>query len=71
MANISMDAINTINYKLSQADAITALLMCDCESDMPINDQLRADVLGAISDLISDSKTLFRAETERKAVNND
>lgn len=71
MANISMDAINIINSKLSQADAITTLLMCDCDSNMPINDQLRSDVLGAISDLISDSKTLFRAETERKAVNND
>lgn len=71
MANISMEAIDIINYKLSQADAITTLLICDCDSDMPINDQLRSDVLGAISDLITDSKALFRAETESKAVNND
>jgi hypothetical protein len=33
MANISLDAINTINTKLGQANAITTLLMVDCDSD--------------------------------------
>ena len=66
MANISIKAIDIINSKLSQADAITTLLICDCDSDMPINDQLRPDVLGAVSDLISDSKKLFRTETVHK-----
>lgn len=66
MANISLDAINTINKKLGQADAITMLLMLDCDSDMSINDELRAYALDAVMDLISDSKKLFRSETERK-----
>lgn len=68
MLNISLEAVNIINYKLSQADAITALLMCDCDSDFPVNNELRSDALGAISDLITDSKKLFRAETERKGL---
>ena len=68
MANISLDAINTINQKLGQADAITTLLMLECDADMQINNELRSYALGAISDLISDSKTLFRSETERKAL---
>jgi hypothetical protein len=66
MANISLDAINTINTKLGQVNAITTLLMTDCDSDMPINDELRAYALDAVMDLISDSKKLFRSETERK-----
>lgn len=66
MANISLDAINTINSKLGQANAITILLMCDCDSDTPINDELRDYALSAIFDLVSDSKALFRSETERK-----
>jgi len=71
MANISLDAINTINTKLGQADAITTLLMLDCDSDMPINDELRAYALDAVSDLINDSKKLFRSETERKEAKNE
>lgn len=66
MPNISLEAVNIINTKLGQADAITILLMCDCDSEMPINDELRSSALHAVSDLITDSKKLFRAETERK-----
>lgn len=66
MPNISLEAVDIINYKLNQADAVTTLLICDCDSDSPINKELRSDALGAISDLITDSKKLFRAETERK-----
>lgn len=65
MANISLDAINTINSKLGQADAITTLLMCECDSGSQLSEELRSYVLGAISDLITDSKQLFRSETER------
>ncbi|MWP48444.1 MULTISPECIES: hypothetical protein [unclassified Gilliamella] len=71
MANISLDAINTINTKLGQANTITTLLMVDCDSDMPINDELRAYALDAVSDLINDSKKLFRSETERKEAKNE
>jgi hypothetical protein len=71
MANISLDAMNTINSKLGQADAITTLLMVDCDSDTPINDELRAYALDAVSDLINDSKKLFRSETERKEAKNE
>ncbi|MCO6537698.1 MAG: hypothetical protein J6567_07050 [Gilliamella sp.] len=71
MANISLDAINTINTKLGQANAITTLLMVDCDSDTPINDELRAYALDAVSDLINDSKKLFRSETERKEAKNE
>lgn len=71
MANISMNAINTINSKLGQANAITTLLMCDCDSNTPINDELRDYALSAIFDLVSDSKALFRSETERKGANNE
>ncbi|OCG39448.1 hypothetical protein [Gilliamella sp. Bif1-4] len=71
MANISLDAMNTINTKLGQANAITMLLMVDCDSDMPINDELRAYALDAVSDLINDSKKLFRSETERKEAKNE
>ncbi|MFQ0995664.1 hypothetical protein ACGH6Q_11735 [Gilliamella sp. BG2] len=71
MANISLDAINTINTKLGQANAITTLLMVDCDSDTPINDELRAYALNAVSDLINDSKKLFRSETERKEAKNE
>ncbi|MCO6544550.1 MAG: hypothetical protein J6583_08325 [Gilliamella sp.] len=71
MANISLDAINTINTKLGQADAITTLLMLDCDSDMPINDELRAYALDAVSDLINDSKKLFRSETEHKGLQDE
>ena len=66
MANISLDAIDYINTKLDQAQAITALLMDDCDSNVPIGDKTRSYALWAISDLISDSKKLFRDETERK-----
>ncbi|MWN05103.1 hypothetical protein [Gilliamella sp. Pas-s95] len=71
MANISLDAINTINTKLGQANAIATLLMVDCDSDIPINDELRAYALNAVSDLINDSKKLFRSETERKETKNE
>ncbi|OCG38548.1 hypothetical protein [Gilliamella sp. Gris1-4] len=71
MANISLDAINTINTKLGQANAITTLLMTDCDSNTPINDELRAYALDAVSDLINDSKKLFRSETERKEAKNE
>ncbi|MCO6539797.1 MAG: hypothetical protein J6569_06655 [Gilliamella sp.] len=71
MANISLDAINTINTKLGQANAITTLLMVDCDPDTPINDELRAYALDAVSDLINDSKKLFRSETERKEAKNE
>lgn len=71
MANISLDAINTINTKLGQANTITTLLMVDCDSDTPINDELRAYALDAVSDLINDSKKLFRSETERKEAKNE
>jgi hypothetical protein len=71
MANISLVAINTINTKLEQANAITTLLMVDCDSDTPINDELRAYALDAVSDLINDSKKLFRSETERKEAKNE
>ncbi|OCG23141.1 hypothetical protein [Gilliamella sp. App4-10] len=71
MANISLDAINTINTKLGQANAITTLLMVDCDSNTPINDELRAYALDAVSDLINDSKKLFRSETECKEAKNE
>ncbi|MCO6556630.1 MAG: hypothetical protein J6577_05300 [Gilliamella sp.] len=71
MANISLDAINTINTKLGQANTITTLLMVDCDSDTPINDELLAYALDAVSDLINDSKKLFRSETERKEAKNE
>ncbi|MCO6551650.1 MAG: hypothetical protein J6563_01590 [Gilliamella sp.] len=71
MANISLDAINTINTKLGQANTITTLLMVDCDSDTLINDELRAYALDAVSDLINDSKKLFRSETERKEAKNE
>jgi len=71
MANISLDAINTINTKLGQANAITTLLMVDCDSDTPINEELRSYALDAVSDLINDSKKLFRSETERKEAKNE
>lgn len=65
MANISLDAINTINTKLGQANAITTLLMVDCDSNTSINEELSSYALDAVSDLINDSKKLFRSETER------
>jgi hypothetical protein len=71
MANISLDAINTINTKLGQAEAITMLLIIDCDSGMAINDELRASALDAVMDLVSDSKKLFRSETERKEAKNE
>lgn len=45
--------------------------MCDCNSNTPINDELRDYALSAIFDLVSDSKALFRSETERKGANNE
>jgi hypothetical protein len=71
MANISLDAMNTINAKLGQANAITTLLMADCDSNTPINEELRSYALDAVSDLINDSKKLFRSETERKEAKNE
>jgi hypothetical protein len=65
MANISLDAINTINTKLGQAEAITMLLMIECDSNTAISDKLRSSALDAVMDLISVSKKLFRSETER------
>ncbi|WP_392552724.1 hypothetical protein RHO14_02350 [Orbus wheelerorum] len=60
MANISMTAIDVINYKLSQANVIITLLIGDCDSNTPINRELRSDTLGALSDLIAESKTLLK-----------
>ncbi|MCO6561019.1 MAG: hypothetical protein J6574_07945 [Gilliamella sp.] len=45
--------------------------MVDCDSDTLINDELRAYALDAVSDLINDSKKLFRSETERKEVQDE
>ena len=66
MANISLDAIDTINAKLDQANAIATLLMSECYKDTKLSDELRSYVLWAISDLITDSKKLFSSETESK-----
>ncbi|OCG47253.1 hypothetical protein A9G34_02645 [Gilliamella sp. Choc4-2] len=71
MANISLDAINTINTKLGQAEAITMLLMIEYNSNTAISDKLRSSALDAVSDLINDSKKLFRSETERKEAKNE
>lgn len=68
MANISKDAVETINKKLTQADAITSLLMSDCDTDMQINDDLRSSALWTVSDLIIDAKKLFREQTEHKEI---
>ena len=69
MANISLDAINTINSKLGQADAITMLLMCECDSGSQLSDELRSYVLGAISDLITDSKSYFEVKQSEVSAN--
>ncbi|OCF92564.1 hypothetical protein B6D16_12915 [Gilliamella apicola] len=66
MANISLDAVDSINSKLDQANAITTLLMSECDKDTKLSDELRSYVLWAISDLITDSKKLFSSETESK-----
>ena len=66
MANISLDAVDTINSKLDQANAIATLLMSECDKDTKLSDELRSYVLWAISDLITDSKKLFSSETESK-----
>lgn len=71
MANISLDAIDTINSKLGQANAISILLILECDSGSQLNDELRSYALGAISDLVSDSKALFRSETERKGLQDE
>ena len=71
MANISLDAINTINSKLGQANSISILLMIECDSGSQLNDELRSYALSAISDLVSDSKALFRSETERKRLQDE
>ncbi|MFQ1055096.1 hypothetical protein ACFX2V_08570 [Gilliamella apicola] len=66
MANISLDAVDSINSKLDQANAIATLLMSECDKDTKLSDELRSYVLWAISDLITDSKKLFSSETESK-----
>lgn len=66
MANISLDAVDSINSKLDQANAIVTLLMSECDKDTKLSDELRSYVLWAISDLITDSKKLFSSETESK-----
>lgn len=71
MANTSLDAIDTINSKLGQANAILILLMIECDSGSQLNDELRSYALSAISDLVSDSKALFRSETERKRLQDE
>ena len=68
MPNISLDAVDTINSKLDQANAIATLLMSECDKDTKLSDELRSYVLWAISDLITDSKKLFSSETERKGL---
>ena len=45
MPNISLDTVDTINSKLGQADAITTLLMCECDSGSQLSDELRSYVL--------------------------
>ena len=69
MANISLDAVDSINSKLDQANAIATLLMSECDKDTKLSDELRSYVLWAISDLITDSKKLFSSETESKGEN--
>ena len=71
MPNISLDAIDTINSKLDQANAIATLLMCECDKDTKLSNELRSYVLWAISDLITDSKKLFSSETESKGRKNE
>ena len=66
MANISLDAVDSINSKLDQANAIATLLMSECDKDTKLSNELRSYVLWAISDLITDSKKLFSSETESK-----
>ena len=66
MANISLDAVDSINSKHDQANAIVTLLMTECDKDTKLSDELRSYVLWAISDLITDSKKLFSSETESK-----
>ena len=68
MPNISLDAVDTINSKLDQANSIATLLMSECDKDTKLSDELRSYVLWAISDLITDSKKLFSSETERKGL---
>ncbi|MBI0095009.1 MULTISPECIES: hypothetical protein [Gilliamella] len=55
MANISLDAV----------------LMCECNEDTKLSNELRSYVLWAISDLITDSKKLFSSETESKRQKNE
>ncbi|WP_334325044.1 hypothetical protein [Gilliamella apicola] len=71
MPNISLDAVDTINSKLDQANAITTLLMCECNEDTKLSNELRSYVLWAISDLITDYKKLFSSETESKGRKNE
>ena len=71
MANISLDAVDSINSKLDQANAIATLLMSECDKDTKLSDELRSYVLWAISDLITDSKKLFSSETESKGRKNE
>ena len=71
MPNISLDTVDTINSKLDQANAIATLLMCECNEDIKLNNELRSYVLWAISDLITDSKKLFSSETESKGEKNE
>lgn len=65
MTNISIEVMDTIESKLVQAYAITNLLMGECDADSQLNDELRSYVLWALSDLIEETKTLFRTEIER------
>lgn len=45
------------------------MLKCDLEDQL--NDELRSYAFDAISNLVSDSKALFRSKTERKEANNE
>ena len=65
MLNISLDAIDTINAKLGQADAITMLLRRECDEVTKLSDELRSYALWALTDLIIDSKKLLDSEIER------
>ena len=51
--------------------SLDAVLMCECNEDTKLSNELRSYVLWAISDLITDSKKLFSSETESKGRKNE
>ena len=63
MLNISLDAINDINKKLAQAEAVSSLMMASFDSDIRLNDELSASIAWAITDLITDARQLLKKET--------